>query len=111
MGETETGDAELNKYRLLIHTLHMCASFSASMCDCAYSMSSLLMHACSAEGGRVAVGFLQVRQGLFVQLHGISGKPAFYLLTSQMKPAARTHRRTGLTVQINMKIGLFDMEQ
>lgn len=53
-------------------------------------MSFLLMHPCSAEGGSVAVGFLQVRQGLFVQLHGISGKPAFYLTTSQMKPAAQT---------------------
>lgn len=69
------------------------------------------MHACSAEGGRVAVALLQVRQGLFVQLHGISGKPAFYLLTSQMKPAAQTHRGTGLTAQINMKIVFFDMEQ
>ncbi len=74
-------------------------------------MSALLMHACSAEGGRVAVSFLQVRQGLFVQLHGISGKPAFYLTASQMKPAARTHRETGLTAQINMKIVFFDMEQ
>lgn len=65
-------------------------------------MSSLLMHACSAEGGCVAVGFLQVRQGLFVQLHGISGKPAFYLTASQMKPAAQTHRETRLTAaQIN----------
>lgn len=74
-------------------------------------VSALLMHACSAEGGRVAVGFLQVRQGLFVQLHGISGKPAFYLTASQMKPAAGTHRETGLAGQINMKIVFFDMEQ
>lgn len=40
-------------------------------------MSYLLMHACSAEGGCVAVGFLQVGQGLFVKLHGVSGEPAF----------------------------------
>lgn len=74
-------------------------------------MCPLLMHASSAEGGRVAISLLQVRQGLFVQLHGISGEPAFYLSTSQMKPAAQTHRGAGLMGQINMKIVFFDMEQ
>lgn len=60
------------------------------------SRSSLLMHACSAEGGRVAVSFFQVRKGLFVKLHGIFGKTALYLLTSQMKPAVQAHQGTGL---------------
>lgn len=73
-------------------------------------MCPLLMHSSSAEGGRVAVSLLQVRQGLFVQLHGISGEPAFYLSTSQMKPAAQTHRGAGLTSQINMNIVFFNIE-
>lgn len=64
----------------------------------------LLVHAGSAEGSCVAVGFLQVRQCLFVQLHGIFGEPAFDLLTSQMKPAAWAHRESGLMARINMKI-------
>lgn len=73
-------------------------------------MHVLLVHARSTEGGRVAVGLLQVRQGLFVQLHGISGKPALHLTTSQMKAAARTAQsNTGLTAQINMKIVFFDV--
>lgn len=50
------------------------------------------MHPCPAERSRVAVRLLQVWKGLFVQLHGISGKPAFHLLTPQMKPAAQAHR-------------------
>lgn len=68
-------------------------------------VSSLLMHARSAEGGGVAVGLLQVGQSLFVQLHGISGKPALYLATSQLKPAA--HTDYGLAARINTQIVFF----
>lgn len=89
------------------HYDHVCESFG---CMTVY-MCPLLMHASSAEGGRVAVSLLQVRQGLFVQLHGISGEPAFYLSTSQMKPAAQTHRGAGLMSHSNIKIVVFDMEQ
>lgn len=46
----------------------------------------LLVHARSAEGSRVAVGLLQVGQGLLVQLHGIPGEPAFQLATPPVKP-------------------------
>lgn len=46
----------------------------------------LLVHARSAEGSRVAVGLLQVRQGLLVQLHGVPGEPAFQLAISPMEP-------------------------
>lgn len=51
----------------------------------------LLVHARPAEGGRVAVRLLQVRQGLFVQLHGVPGEPTFELATPPMKPFAPTH--------------------
>lgn len=61
----------------------------------------LLVHARSAEGSRVAVRLLQVRQGLLVQLHGISGKPTFELATPPMKPFARAHTEAGLTLQIS----------
>lgn len=47
------------------------------------------MRARSAEGGGVAVGFLQVRQSLLVQLHGVPGQPALDLPISPLKPAAQ----------------------
>lgn len=55
-------------------------------------VSCLLMHARSAEGGGVAVGFLQVRQSLLVQLHGVPGQPALDLPIPPLKPAAQKWR-------------------
>lgn len=52
----------------------------------------LLMRARSAEGGGVAVGFLQVRQSLLVQLHGVPGQPALDLPISPLKSAAQKWR-------------------
>lgn len=62
----------------------------------------LLVHARSAEGSRVAVRLLQVRQGLFVQLHGVSGKPTFDLATPPMKPLARAHTEAGLRRRVSV---------
>lgn len=50
------------------------------------------MRARSAEGGGVAVGFLQVRQSLLVQLHGVPGQPALDLPISPLKSAAQKWR-------------------
>lgn len=55
-------------------------------------VSCLLMHARSAERGGVAVGFLQVRQSLLVQLHGVPGQPALDLPIPPLKPAAQKWR-------------------
>lgn len=38
-----------------------------------------LVDARTAEGGCVAICLLQIRQGFLIQLHGISGQPAFQL--------------------------------
>lgn len=63
-------------------------------------MVFLLMHACSAEGSRVAVSLLQVRQGLFVQLHGVSGEPAFQLAAPPMKTEAS--HRSGVRLKVKV---------
>lgn len=87
------GLCNVNKgHSILLYTAVMWHSDPACQIGIRARGLLLLMHASSAEGSRVAVGLLQVGQGLFVQLHWIFGKPAFYLLTPQMKPAAQGRR-------------------